>query len=240
MWKGNSATLARVFPYAAIQYMAYEQFKRLLNLHNEKERPITRLFAGSAAGLLFPLLGSVILTIYITGLVSVIATYPLDLIRARIAFQVTENKYKNLFDALKIRYYHEGGISALYRGFGATALGIIPYAGVSFYTYETLKSLFKNHLPQYSMNDEKELNVTTRLLCGSIAGASGQTVAYPLDVIRRRMQVEGLSSENYGYKSTVSACKQSICKRRNERIFCWTFNQLHQSWSNGWNIVCCL
>ena len=39
------------------------------------------------------------------------------------------------------------------------------------------------------LNDERELSTLTRLACGGIAGTTGQTVAYPLDVVRRRMQV---------------------------------------------------
>ncbi len=39
------------------------------------------------------------------------------------------------------------------------------------------------------LNDERELSTMSRLACGGVAGTTGQTVAYPLDVVRRRMQV---------------------------------------------------
>jgi solute carrier family 25 protein 16 len=32
LFQGNTATLARIFPYAAIKFMAYEQFKMVKNL----------------------------------------------------------------------------------------------------------------------------------------------------------------------------------------------------------------
>ena len=39
------------------------------------------------------------------------------------------------------------------------------------------------------LKDERDLSVGTRLACGAIAGTTGQTVAYPFDVARRRLQV---------------------------------------------------
>lgn len=39
-----------------------------------------------------------------------------------------------------------------------------------------------------------------KLVCGAWAGAVSQTLTYPLDVIRRRMQVAGMPNSSLGYK----------------------------------------
>lgn len=38
-----------------------------------------------------------------------------------------------------VKIWVEEGPRTLYRGYWATVLGVIPYAGTSFFTYETLK-----------------------------------------------------------------------------------------------------
>ncbi|XP_057785372.1 uncharacterized protein LOC131002895 [Salvia miltiorrhiza] len=65
-------------------------------------------------------------------------------------------------------------------GSGPTLIGILPYAGLKFYVYEELK----RHVPE-----EHQKSIVMRLSCGAIAGVLGQTLTYPLDVVRRQMQV---------------------------------------------------
>jgi solute carrier family 25 phosphate transporter 23/24/25/41 len=66
----------------------------------------------------------------------------------------------------------------------------IPYVGLNFSVYESLKDWLIQTKP-LGIAQDSELSVTTRLACGAAAGTIGQTVAYPLDVIRRRMQMGG-------------------------------------------------
>jgi solute carrier family 25 phosphate transporter 23/24/25/41 len=65
-------------------------------------------------------------------------------------------------------------------------IGVVPYVGLNFGVYETLKHMLLAH---YGYRDERELSVPERLGCGAAAGTMGQTVAYPFDVARRRLQV---------------------------------------------------
>nr|XP_023418830.1 mitochondrial coenzyme A transporter SLC25A42 isoform X2 [Cavia porcellus] len=128
LWRGNSATMVRVVPYAAIQFSAHEEYKRVLGRYygfrGEALPPWPRLLAGALAG---------------TTAASL--TYPLDLVRARMAVTPKE-MYSNIFHVFA-RISREEGLKTLYHGFTPTVLGVIPYAGLSFFTYETLKSLHR-------------------------------------------------------------------------------------------------
>lgn len=62
--------------------------------------------------------------------------------------------------------------------------------GLNFAVYESLKDWLAKNRP-FGMAKDTDLSVTTKLACGAAAGTVGQTVAYPLDVIRRRMQMVG-------------------------------------------------
>ena len=70
MWKGNSAAVIRVIPYTSIQFTAYEEFSSMLGRFQSLPKTAVDLTAGSLAGVAACLL-----------------TYPLDVVRARMALQ---------------------------------------------------------------------------------------------------------------------------------------------------------
>lgn len=189
-YKGNGASVIRIVPYAALHFMAYEQYRCLIlnNYYALGSGPLIDLLAGAAAG------GT-----------AVLCTYPLDLARTKLAYQVVDSygmksnhaqpAYNGLRDVLR-SVYKEGGMRALYRGIGPTLTGILPYAGLKFYIYEELK----RHVPE-----EHQKSIVMRLSCGALAGLFGQTFTYPLDVVRRQMQVENLQPSVHGnvrYRNT--------------------------------------
>ena len=90
LYKGNGAQMLRIFPYASLQFTSHETFKHLNRvMFKEKSNHFINSFAcGSLA-----------------GITAVTLTYPLDVIRSRLAFQYKgEHIYGGIFDSIKKIY----------------------------------------------------------------------------------------------------------------------------------------
>lgn len=180
LYKGNGAQMVRIFPYAATQFTSFEIYKKYLSgLSIPLVQHGDKFVAGAGA-----------------GVTAVTLTYPLDTIRARLAFQITgEHRYTGIVHAATTILKTEGGIRGLYRGFVPTMVGMVPYAGLSFYCFESLKFFCMKYLPSTLCRKCERntgglvLTVPGKLVCGGLAGAVAQSVSYPLDVTRRRMQL---------------------------------------------------
>ncbi|KAF5815334.1 putative mitochondrial carrier domain protein [Helianthus annuus] len=208
-YKGNGASVLRIVPYAALHFMTYEQYRCWIldNYSVFGTGPVVDLLAGSAAG------GT-----------AVLCTYPLDLARTKLAYQVVDTKasvgngYKSItapprYSGIKNvleSVYREGGMRGLYRGVGPTLIGILPYAGLKFYIYEELKS---------RVSEENQRSIMMRLSCGALAGLFGQTFTYPLDVVRRQMQVENLQAGGVRHASTWKGITTIVSEQGWRQLF---------------------
>jgi solute carrier family 25 (mitochondrial carrier protein), member 16 len=100
-------------------------------------------------------------------LTAVLLTYPLDTIRARLAFQVTgEHKYNGIIHTASSILKEEGGLRALYRGFLPTLCGMAPYAGLSFYCFEMLKFACMKYAPNFTCTNLERNTGKYTLLIG--------------------------------------------------------------------------
>eukprot|EP00127_Corallochytrium_limacisporum_P006074 Clim_evm23s218 gene=Clim_evmTU23s218 len=181
-YKGNGAQIVRIFPYAGVQFLSFETYKHLLHYELGLTGSYHNFLAGSMA-----------------GITSVSTTYPLDVVRARLAFQTKVKQYSGISDVI-VQTVRNEGIGGLYRGFLPTIWGMIPYAGLSFFTFEVLKAKSR----EWNQNAGHGTTAIMNMMSGSVAGLVAQTGSYPFDVVRRRMQVEGMEgSVKSHYEGTV-------------------------------------
>ncbi|KAJ6780658.1 hypothetical protein PWT90_01318 [Aphanocladium album] len=244
LFRGHSATLLRIFPYAGIKFLAYEQIRAVIIPDQTYETPLRRLVSGSLA-----------------GVTSVFFTYPLEVIRVRLAFE-TKSQGRSPLISICRQIYNEQpvdkratarlpsapgpigeavtetakaveavtprkGLVNFYRGFTPTILGMLPYAGMSFLTHDTATDLLRHpSVAQYTTLPKKAnhppgkpaaLRSWAELCAGGVAGLISQTASYPLEVIRRRMQVGGAVGD--GHRLRIGETASMIWKERGFRGF---------------------
>jgi solute carrier family 25 folate transporter 32 len=75
------------------------------------------------------------------GIVSSVATCPLDVIKTRLQAQSTKSgtsEYEGVFKTVT-RIFRQSGVKGLYRGLGPTMMGYLPTWGIYFTVYDWVK-----------------------------------------------------------------------------------------------------
>lgn len=169
LWKGNAVNCLRVFPFAAMQFVTYDKTKSWLMSGSQGVSAADftvghRLMCGSVA-----------------AVVATTATYPIDTARV----QLTVHPELRTFRAALASLTAEAGAWGLFKGYGTTMVSITPFTAVNFAAFDTLKTHVGNWRPEARGVAAVDLGL------GALAGLFAQTCCYPLDLIRRRMQIKG-------------------------------------------------
>jgi solute carrier family 25 phosphate transporter 23/24/25/41 len=111
-WKGNLVTVVHRIPYTAVNFYAYEKYNLFFN-----SNPVVQSFIGNTSG--NPIVHFV--SGGLAGITAATATYPLDLVRTRLAAQRNAIYYQGIEHTFRT-ICREEGILGLYKGLGATLL----------------------------------------------------------------------------------------------------------------------
>ena len=139
LWRGNTVNMLRMIPNKGVLHATNDIYKDL----TRNVALAVPAFAACGLGAQHFVSGS------LAGMTSVAATYPLDLVRTRMAGRlatqstVSKGIVQSTWIATVKDVVKNEGAGGLYRGVSPTLLGSIPYEGIKFYSY----AKFKEWLP---------------------------------------------------------------------------------------------
>ena len=166
-FKGNMASSIASVPGKAIDFFAYDFYKKLLTKGGDRDPENWERFAAGA----------------LAGMTSDTIMYPLDVISTRISLNRTRDARNSLMQMVNV--VKETGLRGCYAGWSAAMIGVIPYAGISFGAYDTFKSQYKKI---QKIDEDESIGSGPTLMCGLMAGWLASTVSYPLYYCTVRLQ----------------------------------------------------
>lgn len=177
LWKGNGAAILHRFPYVGATFGGLEFFKATLK---GRFTPRVEMMASSvgAAGL------------------AVCASYPLDVIKTRLTTQTKTMYYRGVSDCCR-KILQDEGFAGLYRGLGPTLFAAVPTITLNLFLYGQMKEeLFRTR---------SSISPVETVCMGATSGLISSMSLFPVDLVRRQMQMEGLHGRPRVYANVWDA-----------------------------------
>lgn len=189
LWAGNGTNLMRVVPFRAVNFCTFDMLKRALDsgLLGSQADTIglgsdggdgphaSRFLAGAGA-----------------GVVATLVCFPLDTVRTLLLSQAGGARLGPLAlaaTAQEVVCAH--GVGRLYRGIKPAMISQAPSSALFYGTYDLLKTNTLRRRSASDADEEPMLTAAESLLFGGMAGMVSEACCFPLEVLRRRMQVSG-------------------------------------------------
>jgi solute carrier family 25 (mitochondrial adenine nucleotide translocator), member 4/5/6/31 len=202
-WRGNMTNIIRYFPTQAFNFAFKDSIKKLFPRYNSKTEFGKFFLVQMASGAL-------------AGAGSLCIVYPLDYARTRLASDVGTGKrdFKGLSDCLVKTAQGPKGFLGLYNGFGVSVAGIIPYRGVYFGLFDSLKE--KNPYKR----DKGLMGILSTFVVAQFTAIVAGYASYPFDTVRRRLQMQSEKpKEEWVYKGTLDCTKKIIAEEGTGALF---------------------
>ncbi|XP_064609881.1 mitochondrial thiamine pyrophosphate carrier-like isoform X2 [Liolophura sinensis] len=120
---------------------------------------------------------------------------PLDVLRTRFVAQGEPKVYTGMVSAaLMIR--RQEGLTAFYRGSVPALSTVAPQMGLQFGSYALFTATWKNTFGRSTSNRP---GAVESMICGSGAGVASKLVVYPMDLVKKRLQVQGFEAARVSF-----------------------------------------
>ena len=168
LWRGAPAVVLGSIPSHAAYFSAYEAGKEALGANRPGHHPVEAAATGALA----------------TTVHDGVAT-PMDVVKQRLQL----GYYRGVVHCVRTMAAEEGLLS-LWRSYPTTLIMNMPYAAAVVSANESFKKLL---VPVTG-----PLSLSTYLLSGAGAGAIAAAATCPLDVVKTRLQTQGMLSDGLG------------------------------------------
>ncbi|CAG5133061.1 unnamed protein product [Candidula unifasciata] len=175
LWKGHIpaqvlSVLYGISQYGTFEILTEEVWHYLPATLTTTYRPLTHSVCGG-----------------LSGCISTVVIHPVDVIRTRFVAQGEPKIYSSLTSAVQT-IMREEGVRGFYRGILPAAAQIGPQMGFQFGLYAAFIQLWNSSLGLWPTTPPESLQ---SLICGSGSGLIAKLLVYPLDVVKKRLQVQG-------------------------------------------------
>jgi solute carrier family 25 thiamine pyrophosphate transporter 19 len=192
LWKGHVPGQILSITYGFGQFAAYDHFNRhsrkikFFNEHSD----IRHIVGGGLAGAFGMSLAT-----------------PFDVVRTRFIAQDHNRGYKSIFHALSSMIKAEG-IRGLFRGLVPSVTAIAPNAAIQFGTYNFLLERYKAFMAQENVSRH------IILMAGTFSGIIAKSCIYPLDLTKKRLQIQEFQSNRTTYGENITTTGMLDCLRK--------------------------
>ncbi|XP_060559610.1 mitochondrial thiamine pyrophosphate carrier-like [Ruditapes philippinarum] len=183
LWKGHIPAQVLSVGYGIVQFSVFEYTTKvaweiLPEKYGKEYRPLTHLICGG-----------------ISACFSTMTVQPVDVLRTRFVAQGEPKTYTSLNHAARSIYRVEG-VRGFYKGLTPAVIGIAPQMGLQFGFYALLQNVWNTvfNLPQGHHPDTIE-----SFICGSGSGFFSKLLIYPLDLMKKRLQIQGFEEARHRF-----------------------------------------
>ncbi|KAG0256772.1 mitochondrial thiamine pyrophosphate transporter [Mortierella polycephala] len=241
LWKGNMAAEYLYLTYGGIQFLVYQQTKSYLTKAAElsAQRAMATNLSSTPIHVLTTITTSSSAQSFVSGatagIIATACTYPFDLLRTRFSVQRDVKVYTSVLQAFQ-HIFRKEGVRGFYKGMTPGLIQVIPYMGFMFGSYDAFKHAAgwlksrANVSPASNLESKMTLSSTSDpptktlgqfllgiedMLCGALSGIVSKTAVYPLDMVRKRLQIQGSEQQkSIGNLGNYTASSATISSSR--------------------------